>query len=29
MAQVQAMRDAVADYPRYFTDPGWATPAAH
>lgn len=29
MAQVQAMRDAVADYPRYFADPGWATPAAH
>ena len=25
MAQVQAMRDAVADYPRYFADPGWAT----
>ncbi|ODV17338.1 MAG: DnrO protein [Rhodanobacter sp. SCN 68-63] len=29
MAQVQAMRDAVADYPRYFVDPGWATPPAH
>lgn len=28
MAQVQAMRDAVADYPRYFADPGWATPPA-
>ncbi|MGN6227451.1 MAG: DnrO protein [Dyella sp.] len=27
MAQVQAMRDAVADYPRYFDDPGWAAPA--
>ena len=27
MAQVQAMRDAVAGYPRYFADPGWATPA--
>ncbi|MGN6383834.1 MAG: DnrO protein [Dyella sp.] len=27
MAQVQAMRDAVADYPRYFADPGWAAPA--
>ena len=29
MAQVQAMRDAVAAYPRYFADPGWATAAAH
>jgi hypothetical protein len=29
MAQVQAMRDAVADYPRYFVDPGWAAPPAH
>lgn len=29
MAQVKAMRDAVADYPRYFADPGWATQAAH
>ncbi len=28
-AQVQAMRDAVADYPRYFADPGWASPAVH
>ena len=27
MAQVQAMRKAVADYPRYFADPDWATPA--
>lgn len=27
MAQIQAMRDAVADYPRYFADPGWSTPA--
>lgn len=24
MSQVQAMHDAVADYPRYFDDPGWA-----
>ncbi|WP_017463285.1 hypothetical protein [Dyella ginsengisoli] len=29
MAQVQAMRDAVAAYPRYFADPGWAAAAAH
>lgn len=29
MTQVQAMRAAVADYPRYFADPGWAMPAAH
>ena len=29
MAQVQAMRKAVADYPRYFDDPGWAAPAQH
>lgn len=29
MAQVQAMRDAVADYPRYFKDPGWATVDGH
>ncbi|UGB39567.1 DnrO protein [Frateuria soli] len=29
MAQVQAMRDAVADYPRYFNDPGWATATGH
>jgi hypothetical protein len=29
MVQVQAMRKAVADYPRYFQDPGWATVAAH
>ncbi|WP_424680915.1 DnrO protein [Frateuria sp. YIM B11624] len=29
MAQVQAMRKTVADYPRYFGDPGWAAPAAH
>ena len=29
MAQVQAMRDAVADYPRYFDDPGWAAPVQH
>ena len=27
LAQVQAMREAVADYPRYFADPGWAAPA--
>ncbi len=27
MTQVQAMRDAIADYPRYFADPGWAAPA--
>lgn len=26
-AQVKAMQDAVADYPRYFDDPGWS--AAH
>lgn len=29
MAQVQAMRNAVADYPRYFDDPGWTAPTAH
>lgn len=29
MAQVQAMRKAVADYPRYFTDSGWTTPSTH
>lgn len=29
MAQVVAMRRAVADYPRYFDDPAWASPAAH
>ena len=29
MAQVQAMRRAIADYPRYFDDPGWAAPAQH
>lgn len=27
MSQVQAMRDAIANYPRYFDDPDWA--AAH
>ncbi|MFC5437061.1 DnrO protein [Rhodanobacter umsongensis] len=27
MAAVAAMRAAVADYPRYFNDPGWDTPA--
>jgi hypothetical protein len=29
MAQVQAMRRAVADYPRYFDDPGWTASAQH
>lgn len=29
MAQVQAMRKAVADYPRYFDDAGWTTPVRH
>lgn len=29
MAQVAAMRQAVADYPRYFDASGWAAPAAH
>ncbi|UGB47261.1 DnrO protein [Frateuria edaphi] len=29
MAQVQAMRNAVADYPRYFDDPGWAVAGGH
>ena len=29
VAQVEAMRKAVADYPRYFDDPGWAVPAVH
>jgi hypothetical protein len=29
MAQVQAMRNAVADYPRYFDDPGWAVASGH
>lgn len=29
MAQVQAMRKAVADYPRFFDDPGWAAPGQH
>ena len=29
MAQVQAMRDAVADYPRYFDDPDWAVASGH
>lgn len=29
MTQVAAMRKAVADYPRYFNDPGWATVAPH
>lgn len=28
MAQLQAMRQAVADYPRYFDDPGWDSAAA-
>ncbi len=29
MAQVVAMRDAVADYPRYFDRPSWTTAPAH
>jgi hypothetical protein len=29
MAQVQAMRKAVADYPRYFDDPDWTKPVTH
>ncbi|MGA0587644.1 DnrO protein [Dyella sp. KRB-257] len=29
IAQVQAMRDALADYPHYFADPGWTAAAAH
>lgn len=29
MAQVQAMRDAVTDYPRYFDDPDWTAPEVH
>jgi hypothetical protein len=29
MAQVQAMRRAVADYPRYFEDKDWAVSATH
>lgn len=29
MAQVKAMRDAVADYPRYFDDPDQPAPASH
>lgn len=29
MAQVQAMRDAVTDYPRYFDDPDWTAPVVH
>jgi hypothetical protein len=29
MAQVDAMRRAVAGYPRYFDDPDWTAPAAH
>lgn len=29
MAQVGAMREAVADYPRYFDAPGWSAPAHH
>jgi len=29
VAQVQVMREAVADYPRYFDDPGWKAPARH
>jgi hypothetical protein len=28
-AQVAAVRKAVADYPRYFDDPGWAVAATH
>lgn len=29
MAQVAAMREAVANYPRYFDAPAWVAPAAH
>lgn len=29
MAQVAAMREAVAGYPRYFDDAGWTAPARH
>ncbi len=29
MRQLEAMREAVADYPRYFEAPGWAAGAAH
>jgi hypothetical protein len=29
VAQVEAMRVAVADYPRYFDAPTWQTPAVH
>jgi hypothetical protein len=29
LTQVAAMRKAVADYPRYFDDPGWAVAATH
>ena len=29
MSQVAAMRQAVADYPRYFDAPGWTVPAPH
>jgi len=29
LAQVEAMRKAVADYPRYFEDSGWASAAPH
>lgn len=28
MAEVAAMRSAVADYPRYFDDPGWSSDVA-
>lgn len=29
MAQVAAMREAVAQYPRYFDAPGWTAPPSH
>lgn len=29
VAQVQAMRVALADYPHYFADPGWSAAATH
>jgi hypothetical protein len=29
VAEIAAMRDAVAAYPRYFNDPGWSKPARH